>query len=158
MRSRPQPAADFNRALRCGSDIDAFAYTLRAAEEGCVRAQFLAGLAYHIGRGTGVDYERAAHWYRQAACAADSHAIANLGIMGLLHQGQTDDRDTYAWLQSAVGLGHAWLRPALDFLERRLADPAAIAGRGLPPISPETPVLRPCSLPGCDPSRCEASN
>src|SRR5437899_3353936 len=110
--------ADFNRALRCAADADAFAYLLRAAEEGCVRSQFLVGLAYHLGRGVAADYERAAHWYRQAACAADGNAIANLGIMSL-HQG--DDLEAYTWIQSAVGTGHAWLRPALDILERRIA-------------------------------------
>jgi TPR repeat protein len=154
-----QPAADFNRALHCGCDADAFAYLLKAAEEGCVRSQFLVGLAYHIGRGAAVDYERAGVWYRRAACSADSHAIANLGIMRLLAQdGPADDIEAYTWLQSAVGLGHDWLRPAVEFLEDR------ISGRGNCPdgqsvfagIAPAEPSLRTCTLPGCDRSRCKA--
>jgi TPR repeat protein len=147
--------ADYNRALRCAADVDAFAYLLRAAEEGCVRSQFLVGLAYHIGRGVAVDYERAATWYRRAACAADTNAIANLGVMSLLGQGAPqDDLEAYTWVRSAVGMGNDWLRPALDWLERRVAGRSTAA---LPPVAPKTPSLRPCMLPGCDPSRCAAA-
>jgi TPR repeat protein len=152
-----QPA-DFNRALLCTSDADAFACLLLAADEGCVRAQFLLGLAYHLGRGVAIDYTRAATWYRKAACCADTHAIANLGVMSLLGQGApADDLDAYTWVQSAVGMGHEWLRPALDLLERRINGRAlpADAARILSSVSPETPDLRACTLPGCDPSRCK---
>ena len=147
--------ADYNRALRCAADADAFAYLLRAAEEGCVRSQFLVGLAYHVGRGVEVDYGRAASWYRRAACAADSNAIANLGVMSLLGQGgSADDLEAYTWVRSAVGMGHDWLRPALEWLERRVAGrPTA----DLPPVAPQAPNLRPCTLPGCDLSRCAAA-
>jgi TPR repeat protein len=158
IRNSPgNPAADYNRALRCASDADAFPCLLLAAEAGCLRAQFLVGLAYHLGRGVPVDYERAAHWYSRAAGSGDGNAIANLGVMSLLGQGSPmDDVDAYGWLQSAVGLGHEWLRPALNLLEQR------ITGRGetadadgiLSAIAPETPAPGPCTQPGCDPSRC----
>ena len=155
-----QPAADFNRALRCRSEADAFPCLLRAAEAGCLRAQFLVGLAYHTGRGVAVDYERAGAWYRKAAGGGDSHAIANLGVMSLLGQGApADDLDAYTWVQSAVGLGHEWLRPALGVLERRVTGGGEAAGgpRILASLSPETPALRPCTQPGCDPSRCDVA-
>ena len=155
-----QPAADFNRALRCASDADAFACLRLAADHGCVRAQFLVGLAYHIGRGVPVDYERAAEWYLKAAGSADAHALANLGVMSLLGQGApADDIDAYTWLQSAVGLGHTQFRPALELLERRIngRTPAAGSASIVASVSPETPAFRPCTLPGCSPSRCQAA-
>ena len=153
------PAADFNRALGCSNAADAFDCLLRAAGDGCLRAQFLVGLAYHTGLGVAVDYQRALDWYRKAAGSGDSHAIANLGVMSLLGQGgPADDLDAYAWVQSAVGLGHQWLRPALALLEARISGGAA--GNGdviLASIAPETPALRPCARPGCDPSRCDVA-
>lgn len=151
------PAADFNRALHCLTDTEAFHNLLRAAEKGCVRAQFLVGLAYHIGRGAAIDYREAAAWYARAAASGDDYAIANLGVMRLLGQGApADDLDAYTWLQSAVGLGHLSFRPALEALERRLT-----GGREAPDtalllssVAPEIPVFRSCSQPHCDPSRC----
>ena len=154
------PAADFNRALHCLNDADAFASLLCAADNGCLRAQFLVGLAYHTGRGVAVDYERAGHWYRQAAGSGDDHAIANLGVMSLLGQGAPpDDLDAYAWVQSAVGLGHEWLRPVLGVLERRVTGCGEPwdSERILAGVSPEMPALRPCTQPGCDPSRCNVA-
>ena len=153
------PAADFNRGLVCSNDADAFASLLRAAEAGCLRAQFLVGLAYHTGRGVAPDCERAGAWYRKAAGGGDSHAIANLGVMSLLGQGAPpDDLEAYTWIQSAVGLGHQWLRPALEQLERRVnGGESGDSGRILASVSPETPALGPCTRPGCDPSRCEVA-
>ena len=156
-----RPAVDFNRALRSSSHAEAFANFLRAAESGCVRAQFLVGLAYHTGRGVAVDCERAGMWYRKAAGSGDSHAIANLGVMSLLGQGAPgDELEAYTWVQSAVGLGHEWLRPALDLLERCVATgenfDRAIGenARILASVSPETPIFRSCTQADCDPSRC----
>ncbi len=152
-----QPAGDFNRGLQCQNDADAFASLLRAAESGCLRAQFLVGLAYHTGRGVAVDYERAGAWYREAAGSGDSYAIANLGVMSLLGEGgPVDDVDAYAWVQSAVGLGHEWLKPALNVLERRVTGGSERrdSERVLAAVSPEMPALRPCTQPNCDPSRC----
>jgi TPR repeat protein len=154
------PAADFNRALDCSNDADAFDSLLGAAEAGCLRAQFLVGLAYHTGRGVALDCERAGTWYRKAAGSGDSHAMANLGVMSLLGQGApADDLDAYTWVQSAVGLGHAWLRPVLDLLERRVTGggDAGDSDRILASVSPETPALGPCTQPGCDPSRCNVA-
>lgn len=152
------PAADFNRALRCASDAQAFVCLLRAAEAGCLRAQFLVGLAYHTGRGVAVDYARAGAWYRKAAGSGDSHAIANLGVMSLLGQGAPpDDLDAYAWVQSAVGLGHDWLRPVLALLEQRVTGGATPAGDCILNPSPETPAFRPCTQPVCDHSRCNVA-
>ena len=150
-------AADFNRGLQCASDSEAFDSLLRAAESGCVRAQFLVGLAYHTGRGVAVDYERAEAWYRKAAGGGDSHAMANLGVMSLRGQGApADELDAYAWVQSAVGMGHQWLRPVLDVLERRITGRESAGGEGiLASVAPETPALGPCLRPACDPSRCD---
>jgi TPR repeat protein len=151
------PAADYNHALRCTDAGDAFNGLLLAAESGCIRAQFLVGLAYHTGRGVTADFARAAHWYSRAAGSGDAHAIANMGVMSVLGQGApADDLDAYAWLQSAVGLGHEWLRPALEVLERRItgAGEPADTERILAAMTPESPALGPCTQPGCDPSRC----
>jgi TPR repeat protein len=158
----PTPAADFNRALRCVNDADAFAVLLRAAETGCVRAQFLVGLAYHTGRGVELDYDRAASWYRRAACCADPDAIANLGLMAAAGQGApADEIDAFTWLESAVALGHGELRPALEVLERRISGGGAIAAadaaRILASVAPTMPKLRPCTLPKCSPTRCSAA-
>ena len=154
-----QPASDFNRALQCSSQAGAFDSLMRAAEGGCLRAQFLVGLAYHTGRGVAVDFERAGAWYRKAAAGGDSYAIANLGVMSLLGQGASaDDLDAYTWLQSALGLGHEWLRPVLDLLERRITGgDAADSGGILDSVSPEAPALGPCTQPHCDPSRCNVA-
>lgn len=156
----PHPAADFNRALRCTDDTEAFRSLLRAAEDGCLRAQFLAGLAYHTGRGVAVDYQRAAAWYRRAAGGGDSNAITNLGVMNLLGQGTpADDLEAYTWMQSAVGLGHEWLRPALEIVERRITAPGSPvdAARILAAVAPEIPAFDPCTQPCCDPSRCNVT-
>jgi TPR repeat protein len=152
------PAVHFNRALRSASDAEAFDGFRRAAEAGCVRAQFLVGLAYHTGRGVARDYEHAGAWYRKAAGSGDGHAIANLGVMSLLGQGApADDLDAYTWVQSAVGLGQEWLRPALALLERRIAGAGETAGNGsiLSSVMPEIPAFTPCTRPDCDPCRCD---
>jgi TPR repeat protein len=152
-----QPMADLNRALASASDADAFGSLLRAAQAGCLRAQTLVGWAYQTGRGVAVDFERAADWYRKAACGGDSYAIANLGVMSLLGQGAAaDDLEAYTWLQSAVGLGHADLRPVLDRLERRVTGASTDGGPFAPLVLPQTPSVRPCTKPVCDPSRCDA--
>lgn len=155
-----QPAAGFNRALRAKDDAEAFRNLLEAAEAGCLRAQFLVGLAYHTGCGVAADGERAAYWYRKAACGGDGHAIANLGVLSLPGHGlSTSDAEAYAWVQSAVGLGHAWLRPALAALERRITTGAADreAARILASVSPEKPQFRACTRAECDPSRCDVA-
>ena len=151
-----QPMADLNRALACESDADAFSHLLRAAEAGCLRAQSLVGLAYHTGRGVAVDFGRAADWYGKAAGGADSFAIANLGVMNLLGQGAADEIDAYTWLRSAVGLGRGELRPALEELERRITGNADSGADALS-VSPQTPLIRPCTKAACDPSRCDSA-
>ena len=150
--SDSHPAADFNRALACVNDDDAFRARLRAAQAGCIRAQFLVGLAYHTGRGVPVDYERAGAWYHRAAGSGDTYAIANLGLMSVLGQGgPADDLDAYAWIQSAVGLGHRRLNSVLEVLERRIMG----VRESIPGVlSPEAPELRPCTQSICDYSRC----
>jgi len=152
--------ADFNRALRCFGDPESFDTLLKAAAAGCVRAQFLAGLAYHTGRGVERNYNRAAAWYRMAAGSGDGNAITNLGVMSLLGQGApADDLDAFAWVQSAVSLGHRWLRPALAMLQQRITG-AGEAGDSrliLASLSPEVPALLPCTQPSCDSSRCSGA-
>jgi len=148
---------DLNRALGCPNDADAFRDLLCAAHAGCLRAQFLVGLAYHTGRGVTLDFEQAAGWYRKAAGGGDGYAMANLGVMSLLGQGALpDDVDAYTWLQSAVGLGHTRLRPVIDLLEQRLTGHSPECdGRIATLISPQIPAVRPCPLAACDPCRCE---
>jgi TPR repeat protein len=149
--------ADLNRALGCPNEADAFRNLLRAAQAGCLRAQSLAGLAYHTGRGVAVDFEQAASWYRKAAAGGDSCAMANLGVMSFLGQGTVaDDIDAYTWLRSAVGLGHEQLRPALDLLERRLTgDSREHDSRMECLVSPQAPEVRPCQRAVCDPCLCD---
>jgi hypothetical protein len=51
----------------------------------------------------------------------------------------------------------------LELLERRITggnryeDAVDDSGHILAAVSPETPVLRPCTQPGCDPSRCNVA-
>ena len=159
MSQSRQPNADFNRAMHCANDGDALEALLGAAEGGCLRAQFLVGLAYHTGRGVAVDFDRASAWYRRAAGCGDACAIANLGVMSLLGQGTpADDVEAYTWVQSAVGLGHTWLEPVLQLLERRIAggDPVD-RERALAAVWPESPNFQPCTQPACDPSRCNVA-
>jgi TPR repeat protein len=109
-----------------------------------------------------IDYERAASWYRKAACCADAHAIANLGFMSALGQGApADEVDAFTWLESAVALGHRELRPALELLEKRISGGGAIAAADavhiLASVAPAMPALRPCTLPECSPTRCTAA-
>jgi hypothetical protein len=152
-----QPMTDLNRALACPNEADAFANLLRAAEAGCLRAQSLVGLAYHTGRGVPLDFGCAAVWYRKAAAASDSYAMANLGVMSFLGQGTAaDDLDAYTWLQSAVGLGQKRLRPVIDLLERRLTGNfRECDSRIVSWLSPQTPEVRPCTKAACDPCRCD---
>ena len=152
-----QRIVDFNRALACASEDEAFDSLLRAAHAGCLRAQSLVGLAYHTGRGVAVDFEQAAGWYRKAAAGGDSCAMANLGAMSLLGQGTVaDDVDAYTWLRSAVGLGHERFLPVIDLLERRLTgDSHEHDSRIVSGISPQTPEVRPCPRAVCDPCLCE---
>jgi hypothetical protein len=79
--------------------------------------------------------------------------------MSLLGQGTpADDLDAYLWVQSAVGLGHEWLRPALEMLERNMSGADSDDRQSLlASLCPVTPSFRPCSLPGCDPSRCNVA-
>ena len=151
------PAADFNRALGCRNAADAFDSLVRAAQDGCLRAQFLVGLAYQTGRGVAVNYELAARWYRRAACGGDGYAMANLGAMSVSGQAPADDAEAYAWVRSAVGLGHAWLRPVCEKLEQRLAGGAAEEGEWPGEIGPESPEFRSCRRTHCDPSRCDVA-
>jgi TPR repeat protein len=148
--------ADLNRAIGCTNDSDAFENLLHAAEAGCVRAQALVGLAYHTGHGVAVNFERAAGWYRKAAGSGDSYAMANLGVMCLLGEGEiADELDAYIWFQSAVGLGRKRLRPVLDVLEHRIVGDCGNSDRILAAVAPQTPPLRPCTRADCDPARCD---
>jgi TPR repeat protein len=114
-------------------------------------------LAYHTGCGVGIDYERAAAWYRRAACGADDCAMANLGVMALLGQpGPADEQEAYCWIRSAVAMGHARLRPALDWLERRIV--RGVGEESLrPSISLEIPASRPCTQSACVHSLCNVA-
>jgi len=152
-----QPMTDLNRALGCANDAEAFRNLLRAAQAGCLRAQSLAGLAYHTGRGVAADFEQAASWYRKAAAGGDSCAMANLGVMSFLGQGTVaDDVDAYTWLRSAVGLGQKRLLPVIDLLERRLTGDSREPDGGIAClVSPQTPEVRPCARAVCDPCLCE---
>lgn len=154
------PSAEFNRALHTPDPVEAFDGLVRAAEGGCLRAQFLVALAYHTGRGVDRNYALAAQWYRCAAGAGDANSMTNLGVMSLLGQGAPpDDIDAYTWVQSAVGLGHDWLRPALEMLEHSIRGTAETGERArvLAGMAPEEPHFSSCTQSGCDPSRCKVA-
>ena len=142
--------SDYNHALACANEAEAFSSLLSAAQAGCLRAQTLVGLAYHTGRGVTVDLSCAAAWYRKAAAGGDSCALANLGVLSL-----DNEIDAYTWLQSAAGLGHAQLRPAVDLLEKRII--GAIGAETVPSLTPQAPASRPYSRPVCDHSLCDAA-
>ncbi len=93
------------------SDQDAWQWLLRAAEGGCVHAQYGAGASLATGKwaeGTiPQDLPAAVAWYRRAAEAGDAEAQFNLASM--LAAGEDSDRDLSAareWLRRAVASGH----------------------------------------------------
>lgn len=83
--------------LTCGncyaiSDEEVFNITMKKAQNGDVRAQYLVGYMYEIGKRVKQNYKKAFEWYEKAAVQGDSYAQFNLGIMYNNGQGVRQDK------------------------------------------------------------------
>lgn len=95
---------------------------MRAAESGCLQAQYNAGASLATGEGgdAGVreQPEAALAWYRRAAEAGYAEAQYNLAFM--LFQGEGCEPDLAAakrWLKSAIAGGYDYAKGLLADLE-----------------------------------------
>ncbi|MCE2565572.1 tetratricopeptide repeat protein [Komagataeibacter sp. FNDCF1] len=87
-----------------GSDPDAVAALLRAAEGGLPTAQYMLGLLNERGWGMPVDSAQAEQWYARAAAGGVRPAQARYGVMLLRGRGRDGTR--------AVMAAETWLRRA----------------------------------------------
>jgi uncharacterized protein len=109
------------------SDEEAWQWLLRAAESGCVQAQYDAAASLATGDwGEGhvaQNLEAAVAWYRRAAEAG--HAEAQFNLASMLSEGEGCERDVPAareWLTRAVAGGYDYaegLLAHLDSLKQR---------------------------------------
>lgn len=81
------PFDDGMRALQAGDFADARATFSPLAKEGNGNAQFMLGVMFENGLGTGKDDEAAASWYQQAAASGVASAQYNLGVFHQLGKG-----------------------------------------------------------------------
>jgi hypothetical protein len=85
-----------------------FATTLKAAEQGDVKAQVNLGLMYDQGEVVPQNYQQAVIWYTKGAEQGDADAQANLGVMYKQGIGVTQDyQRALAWYTKAAEQGHA---------------------------------------------------
>jgi len=85
-----------------------FANTLKAAEQGDVKAQVNLGLMYDQGEVVPQNYQQAVIWYTKGAEQGDADAQANLGVMYKQGIGVTQDyQRALAWYTKAAEQGHA---------------------------------------------------
>ena len=92
------------------SEEEDWSWLLRAAESGCVQAQYDAAASLATGdwgeRGVPQDLEAAVAWYRRAAEAG--HVMAQYNLASMLAEGEGCERDLAAakeWLRRAVAGG-----------------------------------------------------
>ena len=103
----PQPDLAYG-AYQRGLYVTAF----REASERVARnpddaaAMTLLGELYNHGLGVGLDYAKAAEWYRLAAKRGDGHALSALGLMALDGRGMAKNPDQgKEWLEQAARKG-----------------------------------------------------
>lgn len=83
----PLPKSSVDRLYEDGIDLvgqnneNAFAYLMRAAENGHAEAQFYVGIAFLRGFGTRADKEKGELWLNHAAKKGDANAKYKLGMM-----------------------------------------------------------------------------
>lgn len=85
------PFDDGMRALQAGDFADARATFNPLAKAGDGNAQFMLGVMFENGLGTGKDDEAAASWYKQAAASGIASAQYNLGVFHQLGKGVPQD-------------------------------------------------------------------
>ena len=118
-------SADFAAGLeahREGRYADAVDHWSRCAEQGDARAQYGLGVIYNEGRGTEVDYARAARWFSRAARQDLAEAQMELGFMRASgRDGVAQDAvQAYVWFLLAAENGAAEASDPLELLESRL--------------------------------------
>lgn len=97
------------------SDVKAFYYFSRAAEEGDPFAQNELAYLYAAGRGTSVDESEAFHWYQKAAKSGLASAEYNLGFMYHYGIGTLPNKAlALEWYQKSAAHGFLPARTALQ--------------------------------------------
>jgi uncharacterized protein len=106
------------------SAAEAWTWLLRAAEAGCVQAQYDAGATLATGGDWGdgavvrVDRTAAVGWYLRAAEA--DHAEAQFNLATMLMNGEGCERDVVAakeWFRRSIAAGHPYAQELLTHLE-----------------------------------------
>lgn len=78
------------------------------AQAGDAIAQTELGYRYHTGEGVERDFDRAIHWYRQAAAQGQPDAQYNLGVAHAFGEGlEPDPARAAEWYQQAAEQGHS---------------------------------------------------
>ena len=91
----------------------------RLAKEGDAYGQFELGALYYQGEGTLQDYQKAAHWWRNAA--QQGHVDAQYWLAALYHRGKgvpQNSRKAATLYLKAAEKGHALAQNNLGFLYR----------------------------------------
>jgi uncharacterized protein len=99
------------------SDEESWDLLLRAAEHGCVDAQYHLGALFATGDNfkNEVDQKAAFVWYQKAAEADHPEAQFNLAFMYLLGEGCVLDRElAIMWLEKAVAKNHEQAKTLLN--------------------------------------------
>ena len=116
MRSTPMPPAVrqnsgdaiVGRSIPRASDMAAFNYHRRAADQGEAQAQVIIGYMYQYGRGIPKDDAEAVKWYRRAAEQGNAVAQYNLGVMYDEGKGVTQAyAEAVEWWRKAAEQGNA---------------------------------------------------
>ncbi|OZA29003.1 MAG: hypothetical protein B7X91_03455 [Hydrogenophilales bacterium 17-64-11] len=99
----------------------AYAWFLKAAQQGHAPAQYFLGLMHKDGEGVPKNYQLAAEWFRKAANQGDAEAQMYLGLSYSLGLGLTkDEQAAYFWLLLAAAKGDQKVADIRDKLERKL--------------------------------------
>jgi TPR repeat protein len=104
------------------SEEEDWSWLLRAAEAGCVQAQYDAGASLATGDwgegGVPQDLEAAVAWYRRAAEAG--HVTAQYNLASMLAEGEGCERDLAAareWLRRSVAGGYEYAEGLVAHLD-----------------------------------------
>ena len=101
--------ADFAKAraaINVGDYMAAYHELMPLAEQGDAKAQYSLAFLYDTGLGIGVDYEKAAEWYRKSADQGEPNAQHNLAVIYAGGKKITQDLvQAYFWFDLAAASG-----------------------------------------------------
>ncbi|KAF9549957.1 hypothetical protein EC957_002017 [Mortierella hygrophila] len=99
---------DYQAAMEC---------YLKAANQGCIEAQFNVGVLYDEGNGVPQDFAKAMEWYRMAADQGDARAQCNIGAMYREGSGVPQDfSKAMEWFRLAADQGHTYTQFNIGFM------------------------------------------